>query len=73
MTDKDKPKLNREELLRIAAEVWDGSRPASDLEKYGLTLGDTLQGEEARALLFAELEALDAADASNEDPDGDPA
>ena len=52
----------KEELLRIAAEVWAGRRPKSDLAKYGLTLGDTVEGDEARKQLLDELEALDSGD-----------
>jgi hypothetical protein len=56
----DRP--TKEELLQIAADVWAGRRPESDLAKYGLTLGETIEGERARQKLLDELEALDSDD-----------
>lgn len=59
MPPMHEPKPSREDLLRIAAEVWAGTRPVSDLQKYGISLGETISGEDAREQLLAELEALD--------------
>ena len=58
----DRP--TKEELLQIAADVLAGRRPESDLAKYGITLGDTIEGDLARKMLLDELDALD----SNDDP-----
>ena len=56
----DRP--TKEELLQIVADVLAGRRPESDLAKYGLTLGETIEGDLARQQLFDELEALDSGD-----------
>jgi hypothetical protein len=50
--------LTREDMLRIAAEVWEGKRPESDLQKYGIRVGNTDEGDAARERLLAELAAL---------------
>ncbi len=50
------PRLTRDEILRIAAEVIEGKRPQSDLAKHGITLGERLTGEPAKQQLLAELE-----------------
>jgi len=47
----------KEQILRIAAEVEQGKRPNSDLEKYGITLGES-ETEGARERLLAELDDL---------------
>ena len=54
-----KKNLTEEELLEIAAEVARGERPESDLAKYGISLGETISGDEARDMLLAELDALE--------------
>lgn len=64
--DDDQP-LTKEDLLRIASEVWAGERPESDLEKYGISLGPTTSGDEAKQQLLAELEALGEEDADDVD------
>jgi hypothetical protein len=53
----DQP-LTQEDLLRIASEVWEGKRPESDLEKYGISLGPAVGGEDAKQQLLGELAAL---------------
>lgn len=47
--------LDKEELLRIAADVWEGKRPQSDLAKHGLSFGEKITGEAAKQKLLAEL------------------
>ena len=54
--------LTNEELLQIAAEVERGERPQSDLDKYGISIGPEISGDEAKEMLLSELEALEAAD-----------
>lgn len=48
--------LTDEQKLKIAAEVIEGKRPESDLEKHGITLGKVKTGEEAKKQLLADLE-----------------
>lgn len=50
--------LTREEMLTIAAEVWEGKRPESDLQKYGVRLGEVEEGDDARERLLDELADL---------------
>jgi hypothetical protein len=59
--------LSNEELLKIAAEVMEGKRPQSDLEKYGLSLGEEIEGERAKDMLMSELSALGAWDEDDEE------
>lgn len=47
--------VDQEFLLRVAAEVEAGLRPRSDLEKFGLTTRVVATGDEAKALLLADL------------------
>jgi hypothetical protein len=54
----DAPGLTREDMLRIAAEVWEGKRPDSDLQKYGISVGNADEGDAARRRLLAELADL---------------
>jgi hypothetical protein len=61
--------LSNEELLKIAAEVMEGKRPQSDLEKYGLSLGEKIEGAPAKNRLLSELKALGACnDGKEEEP-----
>jgi hypothetical protein len=53
----DQP-LTQEDLLRIASEVWEGKRPENDLERYGISLGPEVSGDEAKQQLLDELAAL---------------
>jgi hypothetical protein len=57
-TPADGSGLTREDILRIAAEVWEGKRPESDLQKYGIRIAEKDEGEEARERLLAELASL---------------
>jgi hypothetical protein len=61
--------LTNEELLKIAAEVREGKRPESDMQKYGLSVGERLTGEAAKQQLLSELEALGAFDDESEPAD----
>lgn len=63
----DQP-LNNEELLKIAAEVMDGTRPESDLKKYGISIGGRKTGDDAKQQLLSELGALGALDEDDEQP-----
>ncbi|MDC3957034.1 hypothetical protein [Polyangium jinanense] len=51
----------KEEVLKIAAEVATGKRDSADLP-HGITLGEPISGEEAKRLLLQELEAQAKAD-----------
>jgi hypothetical protein len=59
--------LTRHDMLRIAAEVWEGKRPESDLRKYGIRVSNADEGDAARERLLAELADLgiDLDDADN--------
>lgn len=57
---------DREFLLRVATEVEAGLRPRSDLEKYGLTTQVVATGDEAKAMLLAELGEEDELDDADE-------
>jgi hypothetical protein len=63
----DPPGLSRDDMLRIAAEVWEGKRPESDLQKYGIRVGNADEGDAARERLLSELADLgiDLDDADN--------
>ena len=49
----------KEKLLRIAAEVIEGRRDASDLDAHGISLGEPIAGDEAKRMLLAELDKED--------------
>lgn len=52
----------KDELLRIAADVVAGERDPTDLEKHGIGLGDPIAGDAAKQMLLAELAEADEAD-----------
>jgi hypothetical protein len=46
----------KEELLRIAEEAVAGRRDATDLDRYGITLGESTSGDAAKKLFLEHLE-----------------
>lgn len=55
-------KLEKERLLRVAAEVVAGERDRAALGGLGITLGDPMEGEGAKETLVAELEREEEVD-----------
>ncbi|MDI3287465.1 hypothetical protein [Polyangium sp. 15x6] len=51
----------KEEVLKIAAEVVAGKRDSADLP-HGITLGEPISGEDAKRLLLQEIEDQEKAD-----------
>jgi hypothetical protein len=50
--------LTNQEKLQIAVEVFEGSRPFSDMEKQGLSFGDEIGGDLAKQLFLDELRLM---------------
>lgn len=66
--DKEKQiSLTKDEILQIAVDVKLGKRPVSDLEKYGIELGEEIEGDIAKEMLIREIEELDEFDDEDED------
>lgn len=65
--------LTKDAQLKIAAEVMEGKRPQSDTEKYGLSFGETIEGDEAKQMLINELKTLGFNMDDEDDSPADPA
>jgi hypothetical protein len=52
----------KEELLRIAEEAVAGTRDAADLQRYGITLGESIEGDAAKSLFLEHLEREESQD-----------
>jgi len=54
--------LTRDEVMKMAEENIKGNVSDEELEKHGITLGETIEGEDAKEMLIQELEALESAE-----------
>lgn len=53
MTKSRKP--GAEDLQKIASEVLDGTRDRADLDAHGISIGEPIVGDQAKAMLLDEL------------------
>ncbi len=53
MTKSREPQV--EDLLKVAAEVLEGTRDRADLDAHGISIGEPIAGDETKAMLLEEL------------------